>query len=1023
MSRQFVVVIGCIALVTASVTMTVQGQSQPTAADLYRQGKTLYEAGDLEAARQTLRRADPFQLSREDRLAYYKLLAAISRGEGPTGQAVTPDQTSQPLEVAQASQQAMDQADGQRVGGVQEVTGAPVSEPVAGIANEEPISAANQDNANTTTGITEIESIPTVNPNVQPPTSATTPTTPSSATTTAAVTSNDVLTRNRQLHAQQKVAEAERAKNNGNYALATRLYEQALAFDPNNAQIRSLRDQAMAMSGSGGTAGTNVPQNSLQANVSSRSLDQQAAQAEFVAALNEARRLMEAGNYGLAQKEAERARQIIERQRAALFNPAEARELQTQADQLIAQIQADAKAAEARRAAEADDRQKQEAAGARELAKRQQAEEIDALLRRAMDLKKQREYDEALELVNQVLFLDPNNVAGELLQEVIINDRFYQEVKKAETARDRSYAEEQLYTFEQTMMQVETVKYPDDWPELTRRRLLDLDDTGGESEVNRRVELALREPIPADFENNQLSSVIEFLRNSTGQNFFVNWSALEAVGVEQDAPVTLKLNNVPAERVLRLVLSQVSANDLDPVGFSVIEGIVTISTLRDLQRSTEIRNYDIRDLLVQVPNFSEAPAFDLSNVLDSETGGGGGGGGAGLFDTDDTVDSEQTEQLLTDIMELIRDSIGDPLGWADRGGDVSSLRELSGNLIVKTTPENHRSLISLLAQLRETRAVQISVEARFLLVQQDFMEQIGIDLDIAIAGGQTLNNGFDADGNPLPINFNQDSIGLGSAGNNPLTPDRFNVTDTAFEPALDFGLSYTPYFIDDLTLSLFVTATQANSESINLTAPRITFFNGQRAYVLVARQIAFVSDLEPVPDALSFDPTLSVVQSGVVLDVQGTISSDRRYVTMTVRPSLATLATNPIRSIPIPLAGADLEIITTGDIDVETTQGFIEAPELELTQIRATVSVPDRGTLLLGGQKLVQEIEYEAGVPILSKIPVISRFFSNSSIVRDERTLLVLVKPTIIIQTELEDELFPGLNDDPAGFNLTNIRQ
>ena len=77
----------------------------------------------------------------------------------------------------------------------------------------------------------------------------------------------------------------------------------------------------------------------------------------------------------------------------------------------------------------------------------------------------------------------------------------------------------------------------------------------------------------------------------------------------------------------------------------------------------------------------------------------------------------------------------------------------------------------------------------------------------------------------------------------------------------------------------------------------------------------------------------------------------------------------------------------------------------------------------LGGQKLVQEVDYEAGVPVLSKIPVISRFFSNTSTVKDERTLLILVKPTIIIQSELEENLFPGLNADPAGYNLTSFRQ
>jgi hypothetical protein len=39
----------------------------------------------------------------------------------------------------------------------------------------------------------------------------------------------------------------------------------------------------------------------------------------------------------------------------------------------------------------------------------------------------------------------------------------------------------------------------------------------------------------------------------------------------------------------------------------------------------------------------------------------------------------------------------------------------------------------------------------------------------------------------------------------------------------------------------------------------------------------------------AFDPQISVVNSGTVLDVQATVSADRKYVTMTMRPQLAQL--------------------------------------------------------------------------------------------------------------------------------------
>ena len=77
-----------------------------------------------------------------------------------------------------------------------------------------------------------------------------------------------------------------------------------------------------------------------------------------------------------------------------------------------------------------------------------------------------------------------------------------------------------------------------------------------------------------------------------------------------------------------------------------------------------------------------------------------------------------------------------------------------------------------------------------------------------------------------------------------------------------------------------------------------------------------------------------------------------------------------------------------------------------------TTSVPDKGTALLGGQREKDEYETEVGVPVLSKIPYINRFFTNRITTTEERTLLILIRPEIIIQTENEDILFPGLADE-----------
>jgi type II secretory pathway component GspD/PulD (secretin) len=87
----------------------------------------------------------------------------------------------------------------------------------------------------------------------------------------------------------------------------------------------------------------------------------------------------------------------------------------------------------------------------------------------------------------------------------------------------------------------------------------------------------------------------------------------------------------------------------------------------------------------------------------------------------------------------------------------------------------------------------------------------------------------------------------------------------------------------------------------------------------------------------------------------------------------------------------------------------IQLPQYRQSNINTSVSVPDKGTVMLGGQKQSTDYEVEVGVPVLSKIPVVNRFFTNRINSKTESNLLLLIRPEIMIQRESEDKLFPGL--------------
>jgi type II secretory pathway component GspD/PulD (secretin) len=225
-------------------------------------------------------------------------------------------------------------------------------------------------------------------------------------------------------------------------------------------------------------------------------------------------------------------------------------------------------------------------------------------------------------------------------------------------------------------------------------------------------------------------------------------------------------------------------------------------------------------------------------------------------------------------------------------------------------------------------------------------------------------------------------------------------------PAMTVGLS----FLDDVQVDLLVQATQADQRNVVLTAPRLTLFNGQRAWIAVATATTYIGNLIPVAGDSSgaFQPVPQVVYQGFVLDVEGVISADRRYVTMTIQFALnENVSFEKIRVTGAAGGGGD------GGFGGRSSnfEGTIQLPQLEGTQIATTVSVPDKGTALLGGQRRVSEFEVEVGVPVLSKVPWLNRLFTNRASEKVELTTILLVRPEIIIQQENEEVLFPGLQD------------
>jgi len=202
---------------------------------------------------------------------------------------------------------------------------------------------------------------------------------------------------------------------------------------------------------------------------------------------------------------------------------------------------------------------------------------------------------------------------------------------------------------------------------------------------------------------------LDIWAQQTNVPLVINWASLEAQGVDPDSPVTLNLRNIPADQALQLIVRQIHPDPIrdDALMIETQQWYVTVTTRHDALRRSNTRMYFVGDLLMDIPNFDNAPDFDLNQVLSntnsggSNSGGGGGGGrgaggggGGGPFGSNDTQQADRgpTQQdRIDNLLEMIRTTI-EPDIWIENGGEYASVRYYRGMLIVNAPNFVHEQI-------------------------------------------------------------------------------------------------------------------------------------------------------------------------------------------------------------------------------------------------------------------------------------------------------------------------------------------
>ena len=826
---------------------------------------------------------------------------------------------------------------------------------------------------------------------------------------------------------QARRAEAENETQLGETALADREYEKAkihftraLALWPESERAAKGRDEVMRLLGE-------REEPVIRHVEISRDIERQRVTANVQELLGQAERLQTKAerpeDYDQALRPLAEADRLIDLARVLM--PEEAEGLRERVLVLRGQInkqRAEAEAARKGRAEVAARKAEEERIAQYE---QDQQQKIQQLWDRVKELRRSMQFPEAIEVLDRLIAIDPENERARLWRD----DMMYTEsqVRQTEVRKDRRMGTvEGLVDTEQAAIhpgeltdyipkeEPRYLRYPQakTWQDLTvfRRKLTQM--VSEESPAVEQTRARLAEKIDLDFEHTSLDNVLKYISEVRRDLNIVPDPDLATEGIDLTTIVVdLKVEGVSVEAVLDLILGA-------DLGYKVEAGYILVTTRAKLQQNLPIVTYPVQDLVASIPDFSDmAPRFDITAITGEQGGGGGLFGGGAV--------AEEIEQIgwqeLVDIIKRNVNAMADPsvAPWTDEGGPAA-IDYMNGLLVVTQTPEGHQRVSGLLEKLRRERAIMISVEARFVTVADDFLQDITLDVDVAFDSGatgrwnpagqlvqdpSTLERGTAFNTLPGQVGGAAGDPRWGSpiivsgTGSNALgTSTLLPVAGTAFAGfnANEGGMAVSGVFLDDLQIGFLLRAIQADSRSTTLFAPRITLYNGQRSYISISNVITYLADAEPViaEAAVAWDPVVESIPVGATLDVKATVSADRRYVQLDLRPQVASANAADFR-----------QLIVQAAVPGAVAEFTIELPEVQVSDLRTTVSVPDGGTLLLGGSKRYVEIEVETGVPILNKVPILRRLFNNRASIRTNQNLLILIRPKILIQSEEEHKL------------------
>lgn len=484
-----------------------------------------------------------------------------------------------------------------------------------------------------------------------------------------------------------------------------------------------------------------------------------------------------------------------------------------------------------------------------------------------------------------------------------------------------------------------------------------------------------------------------------------------------DARITITLNQIPLGEALRYIASQANLKvKIEPYAVSIIP-------ISEMSNDLLTKQYRVPPGFISGPLNASMSALNQPATKSAQTTG----------TAKDTQESTGGRLLVN--REGAREFLeSQGVSFSVPGSSANFLPQ-SSRLIVRNTADNLELVDAIVEQANVSGPKQVEIESKFIEINQTNLKELGFDWLLGqfnIPGSSRVFGSGGTTGNGVPLvpgNYPFVQPGGDPVGQFPVTAGNrsgnFSISGGAIDTLLNgtgaasvapgiFGLSGV---FTDPQFQVVIRALNQKKGIDLLSAPRVTTKSGQRAVIEIVREFRYPTQFQPpqIPQTFGSQPNSQIAlgnSSGGTFPVTPTTPTS-----FETRNTGVTLEVEPVVgpdgiTIDLNLVPQVVEFegfinygspIRTSSVNalgvaqtVELTPNIINQPIFSTRKVTTSVSVWDGQTVVLGGLMREDVQKTEDRTPIIGDIPIVGRLFRTNAEQHIKRNLVIFVTARLV---------------------------